>query len=115
MDASYPIHVTFRGMDSSPALEAAIREHAGALSRFAARIVSVRAVLEQKHRRHRRGALFHMSLEVVIPGGDVIVSRDHEDHAHEDPYVVVRDAFDIATRRLERPVYASPRDCVTTP
>jgi hypothetical protein len=37
-----------------------------------------------------------------VPGKDVVVDRAKPiDHAHEDVYVAVRDAFDAAVRRLE--------------
>jgi hypothetical protein len=37
-----------------------------------------------------------------VPGKDVVVDRAGSlDHAHEDVYVAIRDAFDAAARRLE--------------
>ncbi len=37
-----------------------------------------------------------------MPGADVVVTRESpRDHAHEDPYVAVRDAFDAAIRQVE--------------
>lgn len=43
-----------------------------------------------------------MRLLLVVPGPDIVVSRDHAlDGAHEDVYVTIRDAFRAARRQLE--------------
>jgi cold shock CspA family protein len=56
----------------------------------------------QPHRHHRRGRLYSVRVELVVPGGEIVVNRDHHlDHAHEDVYVALRDSFDSAQRRLE--------------
>ncbi len=44
--------------------------------------------------------MFHVVIDVRTPTGEVAVSRIPDDeHAHEDVYVAIRDAFDAA--RLE--------------
>jgi ribosomal subunit interface protein len=97
-----PLQVTFKGMDASPALEARIRDKAARLERFAARIQRCHVTIEAPHRRHRQGKLFRARIELVVPRGEVVVTRESpQDQAHEDAYVAVRDAFDAAVRRLE--------------
>jgi hypothetical protein len=40
--------------------------------------------------------------QLVVPGGELIVNRDHHrDHAHEDVFVAMRDSFLATRRRLE--------------
>lgn len=97
-----PLHITFRNVDRSSLIEAYIRERAESLERYAGQIVSCRVVVESPHRRHRQGQLFHVRVEMVVPGGDIIIRRDPADkHAHEDVFVAVRDAFNAARRRLQ--------------
>lgn len=97
-----PLQVTFKGMDASPALEARIREKAAQLERFAERILRCLVTIEAPHRHHRQGKLFRARIEVVVPRGDIVVTRESpQDQAHEDAYVAVRDAFDAAVRQLE--------------
>lgn len=89
-------------MKSSAALEENIRARAEGLAEFFSGIIAVRTVIEERHRHHRQGTLFHVRVEASIPGEDIVISQEsHEEHAHEDPYVAVRDAFDAAARRLE--------------
>ena len=94
--------ITFRNMDSSEALADRIRSRITELEQFHPRITSCRVVVEKGHRRHHKGNLFGIRLVLRVPGREVVITRDPEaDHAHEDPYVAVRDAFDAARRQLE--------------
>lgn len=98
-----PLQITFKNMAPSPALESRIREKARKLERFSDRIAGCRVVVEAPHRRHHQGKLYQVSIDITVPPkGDLIVSREHRrDHAHEDAYVAIRDAFDAAIRQLE--------------
>ena len=97
-----PLQITFRHMDPSPALEARIRQRADELERFFDRITSCRVIVERVNRRHQQGNLFEIKIDLMIPGNELVVGREHRaNHAHEDPYVAVRDAFDAARRLLE--------------
>jgi cold shock CspA family protein/ribosome-associated translation inhibitor RaiA len=97
-----PLQVSFRNMPPSPAVEADIREKAAKLEEFYDRITSVRVVVETPHRQHRTGKLFHVRIDVRVPGRELVVKREPEKHhAHEDAHVAVRDAFDAAKRQLE--------------
>ena len=97
-----PFKLVFRGMEPSPALEARVRERISRLERFHDRITSCEVAVEAPHRHHHKGALYAVRLQVRIPGRDLTISRaGPQDHAHEDPYVALRDAFDAAERKLE--------------
>jgi ribosomal subunit interface protein len=96
------LQIAFRNMDASPAVEAKIRERAAELERFYDRIVSCRVVIEAPHRRHEQGKLFHIRVDLKVPGREIVVKRDPtEHHAHEDIFVAVRDCFDAVRRQLE--------------
>jgi cold shock CspA family protein/ribosome-associated translation inhibitor RaiA len=97
-----PLQITFRGMDPSPTIESRIREKAETLQRFHPRIMGCRVVIEDQHRHHQKGRLFHIRIDLTVVGKEIVISRDAgENHAHEDPYVTIRDAFDEVTRQLE--------------
>ena len=95
------LQITFRNLDASPSVEARIRERAREMEQFFDRIVSCRVVIEApKHRRH--GDLYHIRVDLKIPGKEIVVKRDPpEHHAHEDIYVAIRDCFDAVRRQLE--------------
>jgi cold shock CspA family protein len=97
-----PLQVTFKGMDASPSLEARIREKAERLGRFEADILRCHVTIEAPHHHHHMGRLYRARVEIFVPRGDIVVTRESpQNHAHEDPYVAVRDAFDVAVRQLE--------------
>ncbi len=96
-----PLQISFRNMDPSPAVEARIRKKAEKLERFHDRIIGCTVVVEAPHRHHHKGKLYSVKVDISVPGKDVVVDRAKPtDHAHEDVYVAIRDAFDAATRRL---------------
>lgn len=106
-----PIQITFRKMDTSPSVEAHIRERAEALEKFYDRITGCRVVVEQSARRQHKGKLYHIRVDLTVPGREIVVKRDPpEDHAHEDILVAVRDVFDAARRQLEDHVRKSRGD-----
>jgi ribosome-associated translation inhibitor RaiA len=96
------LDIRFRGVPPSESLEARIRERAEQLARLEAGLIHCRVLVEQRHKHHHKGGLYHVRVHLSWGGGDAIVDREpHADHAHEDAYVAVRDAFDAARRRLE--------------
>jgi ribosomal subunit interface protein len=97
-----PLQITFRKMPASPAIEANIREKAARLDRFSDHIMACRVIVEAPHRHHHQGKLYHVRIDVTVPGGELVVSREPAaHHAHEDVYVAIRDAFDAAVRQLQ--------------
>lgn len=97
-----PLQVTFRHMEPSEALESKIRKRVEELDQLCDTIMSCRVVVEINHQHHHQGNLFHVRVDLKVPGKELVVSREsNQNHAHEDPYVVVRDAFDAMRRQLE--------------
>jgi ribosomal subunit interface protein len=97
-----PLQISFRNMDPSPAVEARIRKKAAKLERFHDRIIGCKVVVEAPHRHHHKGKLYSVRVDISVPRKDVVVDRAKPtNHAHEDIYVAIRDAFDAAARRLE--------------
>ncbi len=97
-----PVQITFRGIPSSPALEEDIREHVARLERFYDRITRCRVVVETPHRHHQKGKLYHVRVDLTVPGGELVVNREPPLHqTHSDPFVAVRDAFNAVARQLE--------------
>jgi len=89
-------------MDPSPAVEAAIRKRAEKLDRFSDRIMACRVVVEAPHQHQRKGKLYSIRIDLTVPGEEIPVTHNGpENHAHEDIYVAIRDAFDTAGRLLE--------------
>jgi ribosomal subunit interface protein len=97
-----PLQITFRNVAQSDLIESYVRERAESLDKFADWIIGCRVVIESPHRRHRQGQIFHVRVEVAVPGEDINIHRDPAaKHAHEDVFVAIRDAFAAARRRLQ--------------
>lgn len=98
-----PVQITFRHMESSPAVETRVRELTDHLGTFSDRIQSCRVVVDSPHRHHHQGKVFNVKVQLSLPGGDVVVDMERPDRdGHEDVYVVLRDAFDAARRQLQQ-------------
>jgi ribosomal subunit interface protein len=97
-----PTQVSFRGMDPSPAVMERVNERAAQLERFLQGITSVHVVVQAPHQHQHKGQLHEVRIVVHAPGQEIVVNREgSRDHAHEDVYVAIRDAFDTAERQLE--------------
>lgn len=98
-----PVEITFNGVEKSEAIEARIAEKVAALERRFARMTHCRVVIEAPHRRSTLGKLFHVQIEIGVPGrAPIIVRSDREEnHGHEDLSVALRDAFAAARRLLD--------------
>jgi ribosomal subunit interface protein len=98
-----PLQITFRDLESSAAVEANIREKAAKLEQYYDHIMSCRVVVEAPHAHQHQGRLYQVLIDLGVPEGELVVSREHhhKDHAHEDVYVAIRDSFDAMKRQLE--------------
>ena len=97
-----PLEIVFRNMEPSEFVEKDIREKAEKLNHYAKHIMGCRVVFEAPHKHHHKGNLYHVRIDLTLPGQEIVVNRaPSEHHAHEDPYVAIRDAFNAASRQLE--------------
>jgi ribosomal subunit interface protein len=101
-----PLEITFHNMEPSDAVEARVREKVSRLERVFDRMTHCRVTIEAPHRNHHKGKIYHVRIDVGIPGhGNVLVNREaEENHAHEDVFVALRDAFDAARRQVQEAV-----------
>jgi cold shock CspA family protein/ribosome-associated translation inhibitor RaiA len=94
--------VSFDDLPVDAAVRDAALDHIAALERYSDRITGCHVVVAQPHRHHREGRLYSIRVDLIVPSGEIVVNRDHHlDHAHEDVFVALRDAFAAARRRLE--------------
>jgi ribosomal subunit interface protein len=97
-----PLQITFKNMEPSEAVEARIREKARKLEHYHDHIMACRVVVEPVGQHHHQGNIYQVRIDITVPGGEVVVNRESGlNHAHEDIYVAIRDAFNAARRQLE--------------
>ena len=92
-----PLQISLHGIQPSDALYTAIQEKAKKLERYYSRITTCRVVLELNGRHKRHGKQFAARIDLKVPGGEIVVTRQHD----EDPQIAMRDAFDAVRRQLE--------------
>ncbi len=99
-----PLEIRFHNLQSSEAVEAAIRERVTRLERLYERLTSCRVAVEAPHKQHRKGNIYTISIDLGVPGGELVVNREphkpRERYANPDLYKAIRDAFDAAERQL---------------
>lgn len=98
-----PLQLSFRNMDSSPALENAIRERVSRLEDFHSNIIGCRVVAEVPHRSSAgHKPPLALSVEVEVGGRPLIVAKDNEARreAKNDQLAVVTHVFEAVERQL---------------
>jgi ribosome-associated translation inhibitor RaiA len=112
--------VTFRDIRHSAALEREIRSRIEDLEEYYDSVTGCRVLVELVQRRHEGGNRFHVRIDLTVPGDELVVAHDaglhataHDlelaketktdetDPAHTHAKVAIREAFDIARRRLQ--------------
>jgi cold shock CspA family protein/ribosome-associated translation inhibitor RaiA len=122
-----PLQITFKNMDASETVETHIREAAQKLDMFCDEIMGCRVLVELPHQHHRKGTLYHVRIDLTVPGAEFVIkraprrvtdtpSRFHKAPdeaeleesrelskyaAHDDIQLSIRDAFDAARRKLQ--------------
>jgi len=89
-------NVTYRDLDTSEALNAIINKRLHKLERYCNDIQHSRVVLDSPHNHKHKGKEFRATLEIDLKGSPITITQN-------DPsiHVAVRDAFDIAERKLK--------------
>lgn len=94
--------ISFRNLEPSPALKAQIDGEIERLERFFDGITSCHVMVEVPNLRHREGNLYHVRVEVRVPGTELVVSREPAaQQKREELPVAVTEAFDAMVRQLE--------------
>ena len=68
-----PLQITFRDMAPSAAIDARIRERVADLERFYDGITRCHVVVHAPHRRQHQGTLFHVRIDLTVPGAELVV------------------------------------------
>lgn len=99
-----PLEIAFHNLPSSPELEQAIRQGVAHLEKLYPRVVGCRVSVEAAHRRHRKGNVPDVHIEVDVPGRRIAVSREprrtRQHHVDPDVSSSLHDAFEAVSKRL---------------
>jgi ribosomal subunit interface protein len=99
---SNEFQVVFHNIDPSDAVHDSVQKRIEKLRRFSNGIIGGRVVLDSPHNNHHKGKVYSVAIEIHTAGKPVVVTQEqHDNHAHEDLYVAIRDAFNAAERQLK--------------
>jgi ribosome-associated translation inhibitor RaiA len=98
-----PIEIAFQNVEPSDAIKRLIEEKAAHLETFYDGITSCHVYVRGPQSSQRTGGLYEVTVEVRVPGAEIVARRDRQDAAeHEHLRVVVRDAFAAVAAELKR-------------
>ena len=99
----FPLEISFRNFESTEPVKQAVEKYASKLEKHFDNIESGRVVLSAPHRHSQQGKIFHVNIQLKVPGQKLVVSHEPEnDHTHEDIYITIRDSFEAMKKELDR-------------
>jgi len=113
------LQITFRNVASSEEVKGWIQEEASKLDEFYDRIIGCRVLVELPSRHRKSGNLYHVRVDLTVPGGEVVVKRQPNRRwlpgrvrreatkrleirvPHKDLRQAINDAFSATRRQLQ--------------
>lgn len=112
--------ITFRGVERTSALENEVMTRLRTLETYYQGIMGCRVLVELVQRHHELGNRYHVRIDLTVPGEEIVVAHEaslrastrgagakkitrlaEPDPERKHAGVAIREAFDIARRRLQ--------------
>lgn len=98
-----PLEIAFKHVEPSEGIRSLIEEKAGQLEKFYDGITSCHVYVRAPHQSQRKENRFEVTIELRVPGNELVVRHDQNDVAeHEHLHVAIRDAFAAMAVELKR-------------
>ncbi|MDG0815954.1 HPF/RaiA family ribosome-associated protein [Bdellovibrio svalbardensis] len=96
------LKIQFLGFPESEAVSAAVWDYVEHLEKLCDQIMSCHVVINRPPQKSHQGGIYHIKIRLHMRGANIIIDKEPgKNHAHEDVYVALRDAFDAAKRKVE--------------
>ncbi len=92
-----PLEISARDVSVNEETEEFIRDKASKLDRIYDQIIGCRVRIDRPHRSQRSGMTYSVSIDMTVPGGELIVKRESD----QDLRVALSNGFETAQRRLK--------------
>ena len=92
-----PLQIVFRDIAQSEAISAEIRRDVAKFELMCDRIISCRVTVERAAGHQHQGSPYDVRIDIRVPGEEIVVGHRH---LNADAYVAVREACEVAERRL---------------
>jgi cold shock CspA family protein len=105
-------HIVITGIEPTDRVRARVEDEIAKLERIHPEITACRVAVSRPQKRHQHGDLYTAHVHLTLSNGrEVNANRNPpKDHAHEDVYVTIRDAFKAARRQLQSQTQKMRRD-----
>ena len=98
-----PIEIAFRHVEPTEDIKTMVMEKADHLETFYNGITSYHVYIRAPHQSQSKGNLYEVTIEVRVPGDELVVHHNQNDVAeHEHLRVAIRDAFAAMAIELKR-------------
>ncbi|HAR41455.1 MAG TPA: 30S ribosomal protein S30 [Bdellovibrionales bacterium] len=97
-----PVKIAFPDFPASEAVAARVRHRVKKLDQLYGRIIDCYVAIGNATKRHQKGNIYYVTVELRVPGGTIVYSRSRDggNTAHTNVYVAIRDAFNAIERQL---------------
>jgi len=92
-----PLEISTRDVRINAETEELIREKASKLDRFYDQIIGCRVRVDIPHRSQKSGTVYNVSINITVPGGELIVTKEPD----EDLHAAIVSSFETAQRRVK--------------
>jgi ribosome-associated translation inhibitor RaiA len=94
--------IIWQNLTPSDEIEVKIHQQITKLEKFSDRRFGCPVVIAVPYRHHHQGNIYHVQINLTIPGDELVVNRQPPaQQAHENLSVAIRDAFESAQRQLK--------------
>lgn len=98
---NHDVQIFFHNIEQTDSLVDAVDKRLRKLARYCGHIITGRIVIDSPHNHHHKGKVYSVNIDIHFADSDVRVSHEqHDKSEHEDLYVAIRDAFNIAERQF---------------
>ncbi len=109
-----PFCIAYNNMAPPFGADDLARDNVIALEHLLGCKIACRITIEKRHRRHSRGNLFCVTIELVVSEQRFVVRRDPPDgHMHEGLHTAIADAFNATRRQLQERGFGGPNGAET--
>ena len=92
-----PLDISARDVRVNEETEELIRDKASKLDRIYDQIIGCRVKIDMPHRSQRTGMTYNVSIDITVPGGELVVKRESD----QDLRAAIMNSFETAQRRLK--------------
>ncbi|MEL6787731.1 MAG: HPF/RaiA family ribosome-associated protein [Cyanobacteria bacterium J06607_15] len=107
MQVKVPLQITFRNLPHSDAIATRIEQQLEKLCHYCDRILLCQVIVEVPHQHHHGKNSYHIRINLSLPGEELVISKSKSGNDCDNAYIVIRDAFNAAQRKLKR--FAEPQ------